>query len=111
MVKDSACSISEEVKGPTRPEQLRGAEGSARPFKHLTQFDGTVNGIPRDEAARGAAEGVSLKGRAGLGFTAEKEGIPTLDGDQKPKGPLRRMGARQRPSTAWGSSCLSTHEP
>ena len=50
MVKDSACSISEEVKGPTRPEQLRGAEASARPFKHLTQFDGTVNGIPRDEA-------------------------------------------------------------
>lgn len=63
------------------------------------------------DVARGAAEGVSLKGRAGLGFTAEKEGIPTLDGDQKPKGPLRRMGARQRPSTAWGSSCLSTHEP
>lgn len=50
MVKESACGISEEVKGPTRPEQLRGAEGSARPFKHLTQFGGTVNGIPRDEA-------------------------------------------------------------
>lgn len=50
MVKESARTISEEVKGPTRPEQLRDAEGSARPFIHLTQFGRTVNGIPRDEA-------------------------------------------------------------
>lgn len=44
----------------------------------------------------GEQQEVYMKGRR---FTLRNRN-PTLDGDQKPKGPLRRMGARQRPSTA-----------